>query len=80
MAMYIYKQLYIHLMRFDLKRLSELVALDVTARIPFPQVWQNNGLRGVINKFVDNVCHFFNNPPMVLMFANKIVWLMCYKL
>ena len=34
----------------------------------------------MINKFVDNVCHFLNNPPMEILFANKIVWLICYKL
>ena len=39
-----------------------------------------SSVRGVINKFVHNVCHFFNKPPVEILFANKIVWLICYKL
>ena len=37
-------------------------------------------IRGVINKFVDNLCHFFNNPPMEIMFDYKTVWLISYEL
>ena len=37
-------------------------------------------VRAVINKFVDNLCHFFKNPPMEIMFAHKIVSRICYKL
>ena len=29
----------------------------------------------MINKFVDNVCHFFNNLPMEKICAYRIVWL-----
>ena len=29
---------------------------------------------------MDNLCYFFKNPPMQIMFANKIVLLLCYKL
>ena len=35
---------------------------------------------GVINKFVDNLCHFLNNPKMKNIFACKITSLTCYKL
>ena len=31
-------------------------------------------VRGVINKFVNNVCHFSNNPPLEIMFTNQGAW------
>ena len=32
-----------------------------------------NLLTLLTNKFVDNVCRFFNNAPMDIIFANKII-------
>ena len=43
-------------------------------------LYQQYLVRGVINKFVDNVSRFFSNTPMEMIFANNIVWLICYKL
>ena len=37
-------------------------------------------IRGAINKFVENVCHLFDNQPVQMIFANNILCLVCLKL